>query len=173
MRLYGKSTAHETLMDSEGTPFEISGGFLLFGTLEGQPITIDSVSTHQNSAALVVTPTGPLAAVAPGTDPAEAKAAVTALAQKAPIRGWLIDCVGEHVHDDGMYSFILKVSNELVATEIEVTLTPTVAAGWQAQSERPLRELVIANEARRLRRWSLKRIQEQGSHQILGGSPLT
>ena len=120
-----------------------------------------------------MTPTGPIAAVAPGTDPAEAKSALTALAQKAPIRGWTIDCVAEQVDDQGTYSFILKVRNELVATEIAVKLAANVAAAWQGHSGHSLRDVVIANETRRLRRWSMRRIQEEGSHQILAGRPLT
>ena len=33
MRLYTKRIAHETLLDADGAPFEISGSFLLFGRL--------------------------------------------------------------------------------------------------------------------------------------------
>ena len=172
MRLYTKRIAHETLLDAEGAPFEISGHFLLFGTLDNQPITINTISTRNDSVAFVVTPTGPIGAAAPGTNALEAKTALAELAQKAPIPGWQIDCVTETTSDDGSRSFILRVRNQVAEAHIEVTLDANVAAGWAERFGRPLEELVIANESRRLRRWSLRKIQEEGSHRIAAGIPL-
>lgn len=173
MRLYTKRIAHETLLDADGAPFEISGSFLLFGTLDSQPITINTISTRDDAVAFVVTPTGPIGAAAAGTDALEAKTALAELAQKAPISGWQIDCVAEATSDDGSRSFTLRVSNQVAEAHIEVTLGADVAAGWAERFGRPLQSLVIASETRRLRRWSLRKIQDEGSHRIVAGPPLT
>ncbi len=173
MRLYAKSTSQEALMDTEGTPFEIARGFRTFGTLDGQPIAINRMSVSQGSAALVLTPTGPIGAVAPRRDPAEAREALTRLAQKAPIGGWLIDCIAMDVDDQRTHTFTMKVSNELAETDVKVHLPATVAALWETQYGRPLQEVVIANEQRRLRSWPMSKIEAEGSHTIWAGLPLT
>jgi hypothetical protein len=173
MRLYTKRIAHETLLDAEGAPFEISGNFLLFGTLDNQPITIHTISTRNDTVAFVVTPTGPIGAAADGTDALVAKTALADLAHKAPIPGWQIDCVTETPSDDGSWSFTLRVSNQVAEARIEVTLEANVARGWAERFGRPLQDLVIANESRRLRRWTLRKIQEEGSHRIVAGLPLS
>lgn len=172
LRLYHTSTGHQSMLDAEGSPFEMSGGFLLFGTVDGQPIEPNTVSIHADCAALVVTPTGWITAVAPGTDAGRGREAVTRLVEKAPIGGWDIECVHEQVGDDGACTFILKVGNALASTEIEVVLSAAVARGWKTRHGSSLREIVIGNEARRLRGWSMSKIQEQGSHSIIGGIPL-